>query len=118
MTDIFVRNASRDDHLAKNASGDIDMVISPRDQALVVVCMNNGVHVCGYCMEQFVDEPGSSLRHVEWNPGGHGTRIWLHAKCVSPVKSYPGNLINDRERGHQARRLLTRATKASSGDGA
>jgi hypothetical protein len=111
MTDLFIKDLSRDDHLAKNASGDIDMILSPKDGSLVVVCQEEGVHVCGYCLEQFESTPDSPKRAVEWNPGGFGTRMLLHASCVSPVKSYPRNLIVDRERGHQARRLLTKATK-------
>ena len=111
--DIFTKNASKDDRLAKDAAdGDLDMVISPLDGKLVVVSQVGGVHVCGRCHEQFVDEPSHPKRPVEWNPpGGQGTRMHLHACCVNPAKSYPGNLLIDRVRGHQIRRFITQATK-------
>lgn len=111
--DIFIRNASKDEELAKNAvPGDLDMIISPKDGALVVVCQVDGVHVCGRCLEQFVEDRTHPDRPVEWNPpDGLGTRMLLHSRCVKPAKVYPGNLIQDRVRGHQAKRFATRATK-------
>src|SRR5262245_49425644 len=107
--DIFIKNASKDEELARNAvPGDLDMIISPRDGALVVVCQVEGVHVCGRCLEQFIDDRTNPDRPVEWNPpDGLGTRMLLHAKCVKPAKVYPGNLIQDRVRGHQAKRFVT-----------
>ena len=109
--DFFVRSESPDVRLAKEAPGDIDLIISPRDGMLVVVCETNGVHACGRCLEPFVHEEAHPLRPLEYNPGGHGTRMLLHAQCIDPVKSYPGNIIHDRVRGHQAKRFKTRALK-------
>jgi hypothetical protein len=112
MTDLFIKNGSKDAELARNAApGDLDMIISSRDGALVVVAQMGGAHVCGRCLEQFVNDPGHELRGVEWNPpDGLGTRMLLHACCVNPAKQYGGNLIDDRVRAHQAKRLVTRAT--------
>ena len=108
--DIFIKNASKDEELAKNAvPGDLDMIISPKDGALVVVCQVDGVHVCGRCLEQFIDERTHPDRAVEWNPpDGLGTRMLLHSRCVKPAKPH---LIQERVRGHQARRFATKATK-------
>jgi hypothetical protein len=112
MTDLFIKNGNKDEELARNAApGDLDMIISPRDGALVVVAQVGGAHVCGRCLEQFVNDPGRELRAVEWNPpGGLGTRMLLHACCVNPAKMYGGNLLEDRVRAHQVKRLVTRAT--------
>lgn len=109
--DIFIKNASKDEDLAKNAvPGDLDMIISPKDGALVVVCQVDGVHVCGRCLEQFIEDRTHPDRPVEWNPpDGLGTRMLLHSKCVK-TKPTP-TLIQDRVRGHQAKRFATRATK-------
>lgn len=115
MTELFIKDQSRDDHLAKHGAGDIDMVISPRDGTLVVVAQVDGVHVCARCHEQFVNDVSHRLRAVEYNPGGFGTRIMLHAVCVNPVKSFRsrdgGNFLSTVVRAHQARRFATRATK-------
>ena len=119
--DYFFKNNSRDEELAKNpAPGDLDMVPSPRDGALVVVAQVNGVHVCGFCLEQFINEPSHPDRPVEWNPpDGQGTRIMLHARCVNDAARVGGKLIADRERGHQLRRFASGVAKAmgSSGGG-
>jgi len=113
--DFFLKGETDDALLARAAPGDIDMVISPRDGSLVVVSQVNGVHVCGRCLEQFVNgDPAHADRPVEHNPGGHGTRIMLHAKCVAPVKSYGRKFLDNLIRGHQARRFLTRALKPFS----
>ena len=115
MTDplqILVRQESSDDLLAQGAqtADDIDMIISPRDGKLVVVAQKEGVHVCGRCLEQFVDDPSDKRRPVEHNPGGYGTRIFLHAGCVSATRKRP-NLIKQLIDRHQARRFLTKAVK-------
>lgn len=116
--DFFIRKETRDDRLAKVAGDDIDLVTSPIDGHLVVVCMRDGVHVCGLCLEMFENDVKSPLRAVEYTPPGAsergenwGTRMHLHAKCTSRVASYPGNIVRDQIRGHQARRFLTKALK-------
>lgn len=115
--DFFTKAESKDDHLAKNAApGDIDLVISPRDQTLVAVAQIQGVHVCSYCHREFEDDVFSPKRSVEFNPGGHGTRILIHSGCVSKVKGYRGNLLHDMERGHQALRFEAHATKPFAAD--
>ncbi len=126
MTDIFTKNASQDDILASMAApdGDIDLITSPRDGMLVVTAQRGGVHVCGRCLKMFVDEPSHKFRPVEWNPpDGQGTRLLLHACCVRSDKQNSRNLLSNLVRGHQAKRLLTRATSffrkpsgASGGD--
>jgi hypothetical protein len=116
----LIRKESQYDHLANRASGagDLDMVPSPVDGKLVVVAMDNGIHVCGSCLEPFEDEASNPRRRVEFTPPGlsadgqnHGTRIFIHAKCAKPARSYVGNLVNDVISKHQARRLLTKVTK-------
>ena len=122
--DFFTRHADRDDKLAARASGDIDMIISPRDNMLVVVAQSeDGVHTCGLCLDPFVDEATHPLRPVEFTPPGlsddgqnFGTRILVHAKCVKPASRRRGNLVDERVRGHQARRFLTKALKPFSKD--
>jgi hypothetical protein len=112
MTDFFIKDAEQDDRLANMAvPGDLDMIISPKDGALVVVAQVDGVHVCGRCLEQFIEDPHSPHRGVEWNPpNGQGTRMMLHAGCVKASTRTSGNLLNDMVRGHQLKRLATRAT--------
>lgn len=112
MTDFFIKDAEQDDKLASRAvPGDIDLIISPKDGCLVVVAQVEGVHVCGRCLEQFIDDGRSPMRGVEWNPpDGQGTRMLLHSKCVAPAKNHGRNLLNDMVRGHQLKRLATRAT--------
>lgn len=124
MTNFFIKKDSRDEELAKNpAPGDLDMVISPIDGALVVVAQVNGAHVCGFCLDPeklFVQDPSHPDRSIEWNPpDGQGTRILLHARCVSAAARVGGKLIVDRERGHQLRRFASGVAKAmgSSGGG-
>ena len=119
--DFFTRKADRDERLAKEASGDIDMIPSAIDGKLVVVCQQGGVHVCGYCLQQFEPDPRSPLRGIEFVPPGasedgqnFGTRMLLHAKCVGLATRTRPNLINDRTRGHQARRALTKLLKPFS----
>jgi len=118
--DLFVKNGNRDEQLAKNpAPGDLDMIISPLDGALVVVAQVGGAHVCGFCLDPehlFVQDPSHPHRAVEWNPpDGLGTRIMLHACCVSAAARVGGKLIVDRERGHQLRRFATKVEKAVGG---
>jgi hypothetical protein len=110
-----MRNESGLDHLAKprdmQESDEMDLIVSPVDQKLVMACVRGGVHACGYCLEPFSPDQSSPDRLVEMNPGGWGTRIAIHSRCVSRAKKYRGNLVYDRERGHQARRFTTQATK-------
>ena len=120
--DFFTRKASNDERLAKEASGDMDLVISPLDGALVSVCEQGGVHVCGYCLDQFEQDARSPKRAVEFTPVGlsddgqnFGTRLLLHAKCVRKAENRGGNLVADRVRGHQARRALTKLLKPFTG---
>lgn len=117
--DLFIKNGNRDEELARNpAPGDIDLVPSPRDGALVVVAQVGGAHVCGFCLELFVKDPSHPDRPEEWNPpDGQGTRIMLHARCVAPAARLGGKLIADRERGHQLRRLATRVEKGIKSGG-
>lgn len=121
--DFFLKKETKDEHLAKEASGDIDLIESPRDGKLVVVCQQNGVHVCGYCLGMFEDDRQSPLRGVEFVPPGAsergenwGTRILIHAKCITAAGGRGRrNLVDDRVRGHQARRFLTKAFSAVTG---
>jgi hypothetical protein len=127
MVDIFTNNSSRDEELASKAHpyGDIDLVVSPVDGALVVVAMIHGAHVCARCCPSsgpvseemlFVNDPAHRQRPVEWNPpNGQGTRVMLHAGCIGPAKKQGGQLIIDLVRGHQAKRFATRAMKTIDG---
>ncbi len=112
---ILSRNESSLDHLAKprdmNESDEMDLIVSPVDGKLVVAPVRDGVHACSYCLEPFVPDQSSPLRMAEMNPGGEGTRIVIHPKCVNKAKGYRGNLLHDRVQGHQARRFATRAVK-------
>ncbi len=116
--DFFTRNATKDERLAKEASGDIDMIISPRDGNLVVVCQQEGAHVCGYCLKPFEQSPASQKFGVEFCPPGastdgqnFGTRMLLHAGCIS-LAGKRTNLISDRTRGHQVKRFITQVFKS------
>ncbi len=113
---ILNRTESQLDHLARagdmHESDCFDMIYSPTDQRLVVVCVRNGVHACGYCLEEFIDEPRDGRRPIEFNPpNGQGTRLLIHAKCVEACARFRPNLVREREQGHQARRFATRALK-------
>jgi hypothetical protein len=109
--DLFLRE-SADDHHKSHGADDLDLIQSPRDGSLVGVAQRSGVHVCWQCFEQFIDEAAHPDRPVEFNPGGEGTRILIHSKCVNKAsKGDRGRLFWDGVKGHQARRFLTRATK-------
>lgn len=115
--DFFTRRESALDSIKGHAFDDIDMLLSKRDGSLVPVAVRDGVHVCQQCGEQFVDDPASPLRLVEFNCGGHGVRIGIHAKCTRDAqralerRGHRGNIVHDMAMLHQARRFLTRATK-------
>lgn len=114
MVDFFINDSQRDEELAKraNPNGDIGLIISPSDGSLVVVAEVDGVNVCGRCQEQFVNDPSSPKRPVEWkDPKGQGTRLLLHAKCVGSSKNQGGSVLHDLIRGHQAKRFITQVFK-------
>lgn len=125
MTDFFIKNASRDEELAKKAHplGDIDLIVSTVDGALVMVAMIAGVHVCARCAPAsgdvtedmlFINDPTHKQRPLEWNPpDGQGTRIMLHAGCIGRAKDQGGSIFHDLVRGHQAKRFATQALKAA-----
>ncbi len=113
--DVHVQDQARDDKLAEGATHftDLDLIVSPRDGRLVAVAENFGVHVCWNCGEQFVENnPSHKHRGVEVNPGGYGTRILLHACCVTPRTRMFG-FIQDKVRGYQQRKRLAEAAKHS-----
>lgn len=118
MSDLdLIKNHSAADSMQGHAFDDIDMVISPKDGKLVVVGVVAGVHACHQCAEQFVDEPTSPLRMVEFSCGGHGTRIGIHSKCLNAARKVlqargdQGDMAFDMSVLHRARRFLTKATK-------
>jgi hypothetical protein len=108
---FFVRQESADDHLATGQSyaDDMDLIVSERDGMLVAVAEVHGVHACWHCFKQFVQDPTHKHRPVEFNCGGHGTRILIHAGCVKGAGRYQGDLFADKVSGHQARRFATKA---------
>lgn len=90
--------------------GEIDMVMSPIDGALVVVPKDeNGRHFCQRCLEGF-DPTSSTKQGIEVACGG--TRILLHPRCVDgmPLEKRIWRAISL----HQLRRKYTRAAKASA----
>lgn len=118
--DFLVRRQSVDDvdrTLTGQAFDDIDMLLSKRDGSLIPVAVIDGVHVCQQCSEQFVDEPSSPLRMVEFNCGGGGVRIGIHSKCVTKARKVlqkrgdKGNFVSDMSMLHRARRKFTQLTK-------
>lgn len=118
--DFFVRRQSVDDvdkTLTGQAFDDIQLDVSPRDGSLVAVAEIDGVWVCQQCSEQFVDDPSSPMRKVEFNCGGHGTRLYLHSRCVSKARrvlqkrGHNGDLVADMSILHRARRKFTELTK-------
>ena len=111
--DLLVRRESAQDEEFANAhaADDFDMIISPKDQKLVGVAMLHGVHVCWQCFEQFIDDPTSPLRSVEYNCGGYGTRILLHSKCVNKAAKRGKAIILMVELAHQVKRARTVLTK-------
>jgi len=126
MADFFFRRKeTQDERLAKEASGDMNLIESPRDGKLVAVAEQDGVGVCGYCLQPFSEDKQSPKHAVEYTPQGAsergenwGTRLLLHAGCVNKAVRRGGNLVNDRVRGHQVRRFLTKALKPFAGKGA
>lgn len=90
--------------------GEIDMIVSPKDGALVVVPKNEqGLHFCHRCNEIFV--PGHPKKGgVEVTFGD--TRILLHPGCVEgmPLEKRIFRAIGL----HQLRRRFTRAVKGSA----
>jgi hypothetical protein len=116
---FLIRRESADDKQDGAVyADDLDMIISPRDGTLIPVAVMNGVHVCWVCFEQFVDDPAHKHRGVEYNPGGNGVRILLHAGCVKAASRKQGMpsdglppIVQDKIAGHQRRRFITRALK-------
>lgn len=119
LFDFLIRRESALDHLAtgENYADDLDLIMSPRDGRLVAVAMVNGVHACWVCFEQFVEDPTHKDRAVEFDCGGHHTRIHIHAGCVRKAGRYKGDLFHDKVSGHQARRFATKATVKAASDG-
>lgn len=115
--DFFIRRESNLDNVRGHAFDDIDMLLSERDGSLLPVAVRDGVHVCQQCGEQFVKDPASPLRMVEFSCGGHGVRIGIHARCVGAAqralaqRGERGNPVFDMSVLHRARRFYTRATK-------
>ncbi|MFB3095294.1 MAG: hypothetical protein ACE10O_05505 [Candidatus Acidiferrales bacterium] len=111
--DFLFRRESADDHHQSRAASDLDLITSPKDGALVAVVQEDGVHVCWQCFEQFIESAEHKLRPVEFNPGGEGTRILIHSKCVKQASrgKSDGRLFWDAIRGHQRRRAVTRLSK-------
>jgi hypothetical protein len=124
LFDIFTRRESALDALASgNAFGDIDMLLSKKDGSLIPVAVENGVHVCQQCREQFLDDPVSPLRMVEFNCGGHGVRIGIHARCVVKAQralehrgNRDGGLVFDMARMTQLRRFFSKASVRTGDD--
>jgi hypothetical protein len=115
--DILLKSDTALEALAAgNAFGDIDMLISERDGSLVPVAVENGVRVCQQCREQFIEDPTNPLRMVEFNCGGHGVRIGIHARCVGRAQKAlerrgdKGNLVFDMSKMHRLRRFFSKAT--------
>lgn len=75
--------------LMKAATFDgMDMVISPNGGHLVVVAVQDGVHVCQQCGEPF-DEHDRRYRMVEKkNELDASVPIGVHAKCFSPRRQF------------------------------
>lgn len=119
MTDFFIK--SDDGELEKLAQGathmdDIDLIMSPKDGALVPCAMKGGKHVCWQCGGWF-SEDVPALRRTEVKHGY--VRIMLHAQCESgpPLENRvfqnPAKLFSDNLRGMQHRRALARAAHGS-----
>lgn len=92
------------------AYGELDMLVSPVDGALVVVPQDdNGQHFCHQCGEGF-DPMSPKKRGVEVQAGG--TRLLLHPGCVDgmPLEKRFWQAISF----HQFRRKLTHALKGSA----
>jgi hypothetical protein len=75
--------------LQKAATFDaMDMVISPNGGHLVVVAVQDGVHVCQQCGEPF-DEHDRRWRMVEKKNDIDATvPVGVHAKCFNPRQQY------------------------------
>jgi hypothetical protein len=89
---------------------DLDLIISPKDGALVAVAMKDlgmgSQHVCWRCGKAFNDAIGP-MRRTEVKLGY--SRILLHAKCES---NEPSLYVNNLE-GMQHRRELASAARVS-----
>ncbi len=122
LFDFFSKtDETKNDSMESFAADDLDLITSPADGHLVAVYQRNGVHVCWVCPTsrnaQFVHDPSSPLRPVEFNCGGEGTRIWVHSKCANKAakrvqeQGNQGSLFWNGVGRHQARREMTRLTK-------
>lgn len=111
---ILVRRETELEAKARGAvhMDDLDLVISPRDGALVAVAMKNldgtsPQHVCWRCGGAF-NEADPKLRRTEVKWGY--SRIMLHAQCEkgAPRRMYQNNL-----EGMQYRRKLAETARKS-----
>lgn len=105
MVDFFLKD--EDQKLAKDAEflDDVDLIMSPKDGALVAVAQRNGAHVCWQCGDLF-DDQDRKLRGIEVTKGY--ARILLHAKCVN----YQPKTFWGVQRGLQARRFFAKAVNS------
>jgi hypothetical protein len=113
MTEILVRRETADEQLALGATflDDIDLILSPRDQTLVMVSVKKGRHVCQQCGGLFA-EHDQRLRGVEVSLAPGSPRVLLHAKCEDWADH---RRIYNVFAGLGIRRKLASAAKASTG---
>lgn len=109
MTEILFRRETADETLAVGAThlDDIDLVVSPRDNLLVIVAVKNGRHVCQQCGELFA-EADFHLRPVEVLLYPGSPRVMLHAKCQSKPSK-----VHNVFKGLQIRRSIAKVAKSS-----
>lgn len=78
MVNFFIRDEEQ--RIAEQSAhmDDVDLIMSPIDNKLVVVAMREGQHVCQRCGEHF-DPADPGLRGVEVH--FDQARVLLHARC-------------------------------------
>lgn len=112
MTEFLIRRETLDEKLAEGATflDDIDLILSPRDQTLVMVAVKGGRHVCQQCGGLFA-EHDQQFRGVEVSLAPGSPRVLLHAKCENWADGRRIQRVFD---GLGVRRRLASAMKASS----
>lgn len=93
-----------------NHFSDMDLIMSPKDGALVAVAMSHGCHVCWACGELF-DNEDNKLRQEE-KQIGH-SRVLLHRKCAfHEPKAYVD--MATATRGLGLRRMVAKGVQVAS----
>lgn len=106
----LIRRETALEHKAKGAVfwDDTDLLLSPKDGALVVAPMKHGVHSCQGCGKPVDFENGVEVMMGE-------ARLLMHSQCREPNRVYTVQDFMSKIEGQQFRRGLAKATRLSAG---